>query len=249
MVRWTLPARARKAAETLLADLQALFGARLESLAVHGAWVQPEGAAEPQLDDDEPIHSLALVRALAFDDLSACADRAERWDGLGLAIPLLLSRDEFVSSLDAFPLEFGDILARHVTLAGHDPFDGVAVAPADLRRACEVQAKSHLIHLREGFLEAGGRPEEVARLIRHSASSFATLLASLARLEGLDPSSTTDLAGFAADRLGLSASLVRRVLGTGHLPHDEALQLYAPYHDAVSQLATHVDRWRGPAAP
>ena len=60
------------------------------------------------------------------------------------------------------------------------------VTPADVRRALEVQAKSHLIHLREGFLETGGHAREVARLIHGSIGSFATLLINLADLDRAD---------------------------------------------------------------
>ena len=56
-------------------------------------------------------------------------------------------------SLDAFPLEFGAILADHAVVSGASPFDGLTVDAADLRRACEVQARSHLLHLREGYIE------------------------------------------------------------------------------------------------
>ena len=36
---------------------------------------------------------------------------------------------------------------------------------ADLRRACEVQARSHLLHLREGYLETRGRADALSDLI------------------------------------------------------------------------------------
>ena len=65
--------------------------------------------------------------------------------------PLLLAANELERSLDAFPREFGAILADHLVVAGSNPFDGLRVDPADVRRACEVQTRSHLLHLREGF--------------------------------------------------------------------------------------------------
>jgi hypothetical protein len=247
MVRWVLAADRRDDVALLQADLASLFGPRLESLVVYGTWVMPaDGGSAPS--PDTAINTLALVRALSFADLSGCAERAVRWEGAGLAMPLLLSREEFLSSLDAFPLEFGDIMARHVTLSGADPFEGGSVRAEDLRRACEVQAKSHLIHLREGFLEAGGRPEEVERLIAESAPSFATLLTNLARLDGTEAPDLGALARYAHERLGVSAALVERVLRTDRRrTADETLQIYAPYHDAVSLIALRVDRWKDPA--
>jgi hypothetical protein len=249
MVRWVIASAVERTADSLKSDLAGLFGPRLESLAIYGPWVRPATASAAELPPaGTPLHALALVRALAFADLAGCAERAARWEALGLAMPLLLSREEFLSSLDAFPLEFGDIMARHVTIAGADPFEQSRVPSEDLRRACEVQAKSHLIHLREGFLEAGGRPDEVDRLIAESAPSFATLLTNLARLDGEEAPDAAALARYAHDRLGVSATLVERVLRTGRpRAGDETLQLYAPYHDAVSLIALRVDRWKDPA--
>ena len=63
---------------------------------------------------------------------------------------------------------------------------GLDVDPADLRRACEVQARSHLLHLREGFLETRGQRRRARRCsIVRSAAPFAALLTSVARLQGL----------------------------------------------------------------
>jgi hypothetical protein len=251
---WALGSAASAAANLLADDLTAQFGTRLESLVAYGRWVQPADASDgpgpaARPHGDAPLHTLALVSNLAFADLASCADRAERWAGHGLVMPLLLTRDEFVSALDAFPIEFGDIIDRHVTVIGRDPFAGVRVKHEDLRRACEVQARSHLIHLREGFLEAGGRPEEVGRLIGKSVASFGSLLANLARLQASDGTSIDALSRFAETRLGISASLVRTLLGlTRPLPPDEALQLYPPYHDASAHIAARVDRWKGPAS-
>ena len=68
----------------------------------------------------------------------------------------MLAADEFARSLDAFPFEFSAILADHAVVSGKNPFEGLRVEPADLRRACEVQARGHLLHLRQGYMETRG---------------------------------------------------------------------------------------------
>ena len=70
-----------------------------------------------------------------------------------MATPLIVPADEFRRSLDAFPLEYGEIVRAHARVFGDDPFDGIPLAPEDLRRACETQVKGHLLHLREEFIE------------------------------------------------------------------------------------------------
>jgi hypothetical protein len=196
---------------------------------------------------DATIHTLALVDTLGYADLAACAQRLDAWESLHLAMPLFLSPDEFSSSLDVFPLEYGAIISSHLALVGDDPFSGIAVQRDDVRRACEVQAKSHVIHLREGFLQAGGSGLKVSRLIAHSISSFHTLLTNLALLDRQDASTMDALARYAESHAGLSASLVSRLLTLPErdpLTADEAMQWYPPYLDASEALARFVDGWK-----
>ena len=102
-----LSAKEQSAAETLAADLQRVFGARLESLIAYGV----AGAAH----DDEPLHTLALVERLTFDDLAALAPQADRWHRIGMAVPLLLQLWMFATPilypLSAVPAQLRDIYA------------------------------------------------------------------------------------------------------------------------------------------
>src|SRR5204862_1473469 len=112
-----------------------------------------------------PIHTLAVVESLTSDDLRACSGRVKGWHDAGLATPLVLAGHEFDRSLDVFPLEFGAILADHTIVSGANPFQQLTVDAADFRRAVEVQARSHLVHLREGYIETGRRGDALAGLI------------------------------------------------------------------------------------
>jgi hypothetical protein len=256
-----------RALSALRSDLEQVFGPRLVSLVLYGRHVPATegpstgspstggpstgspstGSTAPPPGPEVSIHTLALVEAPGYADLAACAARRDAWEAAHLAMPLLLSPDEFSSSLDVFPLEYGAIIASHVAIAGDDPFRDVAVRREDVRRACEVQAKSHLIHLREGFLQAGGHGTKVARLIAHSIDSFHTLLTNLARLDRHDGATTDALAQYAGLRVGLSAPLVTRLLTLPErapLSADEAMQWYPPYLDAAGTLARFVDAWK-----
>jgi hypothetical protein len=226
----------RKALEALAADLERVFGGRLQSLVAYG--LDQPGA------EDGPLHTLALVERLTLDDLSACVPTVIQWRRNGLAVPLLLEREEFNRTLDVFPLEYGDIIARHVVIKGADPFAGVTVPPADLRRAIELQAKSHLIHLREGFLETGGDPQAVARMIAASAPAFRTLLVNIARLAGDDEE---DVAEAAERHIGISSSVVRDVVSAGSGASStivEPTALLTRYIAAVERIWEFVDTWR-----
>jgi bifunctional DNA-binding transcriptional regulator/antitoxin component of YhaV-PrlF toxin-antitoxin module len=235
----SLTAGQRGALGGLGADLRRVFGARLLSLAAYG------------LDAPAPasrlIYTLALVDRLSFEDLVRCAPLAADWRRRSLAVPLILERDEFLRTLDVFPLEYGDIIASHVVVAGSDPFATARVIPADVRRACELSAKSHLIHLREAFMESGADPQAVGRLIAASAPAFSTLLRNIARLADDDDS---DLAATAERQIGIPASVVREVMGAGAGTQStiaEPTVLLSRYIAAAERVWEYVDTWRARA--
>jgi len=232
----SLSAEERTALDGLAADLKRVFGSRLYAVVAYGL---DAPAAPPRF-----VHSLALVDRLTFDDLAACLPLAAGWRRRLLSVPLILEREEFLRTLDVFPLEYGDIIAHHVRIAGDDPFGAARVSPADLRRACELGAKSHLIHLREGFLETGGDSQAVARLIAASAPAFRALLANIARLADDDDD---DVAATAERQIGVPAPVVREVLSAGAGTYSsiaEPTALLSRYVAAVEQVWEYVDTWR-----
>jgi hypothetical protein len=95
---------------------------------------------------------------------------------------LLLER-ELPRALDAFPLELSEIIATRRLLAGTDLLAPLSVSAEDLRRACETHARGHLLHLREGYIEAAGDKKAIARLVAASALPFRALVANAARLD------------------------------------------------------------------
>lgn len=229
----------RPAAESLVRDLRTVFGDRLRSVVVYGRHL--DGAV------DAPLTCLALVTGLSASDLDGCASLAPRWQRDRIAVPLILPEEEFRRSLDAFPLEYGEIIRAHERVHGNDPFEGVTIARDDLRRACETQIKSHLVHLREGYISAGAHPGRVAEMVTASAAAFAALLRSVARLAGLEVRDRAEATREGARAAGLSDGLVRDIIALEHpsgmAPADPA-RLFPEYLAAVEQLARTVDTWR-----
>ena len=212
------------AVRTLDRELRDIFGTRLHSLVAYAA---------ADANDAAPTATMAIIDNLSADDLKACAGRVAGWHEAGVATPLLLEAEEFDRSLDVFPFEFGAILADHALVSGRNPFDGLRVDPADLRRACEVQARSHLLHLREGFVETGGRGDALVELVGRSASPLAALLRS-ARL--LNHHSVAE----AADDPTLAK--VAKLRTAGALSSDDARRLFPEYLEGVERLTRAIDR-------
>jgi hypothetical protein len=240
----SLSADQHAASEALAADLRRIFGARLRSLVAYGLM---ETSAR---DHDGLLRTLAILEQYSFDDLRQCAPHTDAWRRRGLAVPLLLTDHEFMRTLDVFPLEYGNIIASHVVITGDEPFANAHVSAADRRRGCEHQAKSHLVHLREGFLETGGDARDVAALIAASAPAFRSLLLNLAQLDLDRPNAAVlhdhELAAVTEQTIGVPGVLVTEILtspatlGTVADP----MALLSRYIDASERIWAFVDRLR-----
>src|SRR5207253_6609037 len=131
---------------------------------------------------------------------------------------------------------------------------GISIPIEDMRRATEGQAKSHLIHLREAFLESHGETTRIARLIASSAAPLRALLTNITRLTdsaaGTMAAATPSdeaLAKMAEARLGVSPTLVREILASsrgGHSTIADPSALLAHYIDVARKIWEYVDRWR-----
>jgi hypothetical protein len=219
----------RRAFDHLAADLTRIFGPRLVALVAFG-----------------PSASVAFASTLTADDLDACAALVESWHRERLAPPLVMTPDEFRRSLDTFPLEYAAILESHVVVAGRDPFAGATVERDDIRRACEVQARGLLIHLRQGWLEAAGHANHQAELVQHAAAPLRRLLAHVAGLEGAQAHTAADVTTFGVERLGLPGDLLKAVLALETAPESaHAVVKRLPELLATAErLWQFVDAWR-----
>jgi hypothetical protein len=152
-------------------QLKQIFGDRLKMFAAFG----------------DTFHSCAVVQSLTIDDLDRCATHSARWNKAGIETPLLIVEAELRRALDAFPLELAEIIATRRVLDGLDLFAEILVPKQELRRACEVQARGHVVHLREGYIEAAGDAKAVAKLVSAAIPPFRALVKNVARLDGISP--------------------------------------------------------------
>jgi len=220
-----------EAIDKLRRDLEVVLGPRLLALIVYEA----HGAL---------VHTLVVTERLDSEDLARLAPLAAGWEKAGLALPLFFGQSELARSLDAFPLEFAQILARYRVVAGNDLLAGMSVQKDDLRRACEAQVKSHLVHLREGYLQAAGKRPEIARLVTASTVPLRALLVNIARLHGVHTVASDELSAFLEGRLQLPAAGLRPVLALSDKAGGvEAASLFPGYVAAMERLAQLVDEW------
>lgn len=228
MASLTLSTTAHRAFERLAHDLGRVFGDRLTAVVA----TSPSAAA-------------VFVDAITADDLEACASLTQVWHREGLDTPVLLTPDEIQRSLDSFPLEYQALLDRHVVIMGDPNLSTWRLSPDDIRRACEVQARGHLIHLRQGWLASGSHHHDRAVLIARSAPALRALLSSIAHLMDARADGHADLPAVAA-KMGLPKDLVEQVLATETAPEaaDALVARLPDYLAAAERLWVFIDEWR-----
>jgi hypothetical protein len=157
--------------DSLAAQLKEIFGERLRMVAAFG----------------DAAGTCVVVQSLTIHDLDRCAAQAAKSKSPEVETPLFFVESELRRALDAFPLELSEIIATRRVVAGVDMFLDIEVPRQDLRRACEVQARGHVLHLREGYIESGGDTKAIAKLLSAAVPPFRALVKNVARLEGISP--------------------------------------------------------------
>ncbi|HEY6090698.1 MAG TPA: hypothetical protein VIV83_01765 [Gemmatimonadales bacterium] len=214
---------ARMTLDDFASQLRAALGDDLVSLLLYGS-----AARDPAAGTREPdaANTLLIVRSVArlFDRI---AEPAQAWTKAGHPAPLVMTEQEWRDSVDAFPIEYEDIRATHRVLAGKDPWPGIRVRPEDARRQLEHELMGKLMHLRQAYAAAWGKPKRLAEIVRTTRAGFLTMLRAVLRLADRPVPADEALVRDAAVLIGFA---------------ETGLAEPAAYLDAVSRTADYVNR-------
>jgi hypothetical protein len=219
---------ARMSLDDFSAQLTHALGARLGTLLLYGSAAR-SGASKTAAAPG--MNTLLIVAGDgAADDalLSTLAEPVRAWVAAGHPPPLILTGREWRESADAFPIEYEDIREAHRVLAGGDPWPGITVARDHVRRQLEHELKGKLMHLRQAYAAAWGRPKQLAEIVRETRPGFLAMLRAALRLAGRVPPAEPEALVRAAGIL------------IGFAP--EALTEPAAYLSAVTRTAEYVNR-------
>ena len=242
---------AKMTLDELVRQLRAAYGERLASVVLYGS--AAGGDHIPNRSDYNVVVLLAPLDGKGFDASTAVAASAvaRAWREAGNPPPLTLTLEEWRRSADIFPMEYADILERNRVLHGPPPFEGISVAPADLRLELEQQVMGKLLQLRQGALLAGTDAKRQTELVSASLSTMMVLFRAVLRLHGERPPADNVAT---ATRVGTLAGFdpapfvqaVRHVHGEMRLSTSEAGQVLGGYLTAIEHLSRHLDRFAAP---
>jgi len=140
--------------------------------------------------DKSGVNLLVLVRTLDMDVLDRVAG-AMPARGRPRMDPLILAESQMRTSLDAFSIEWTEIVEMHLLLDGEDVLATLIVPRDNLRLQCEHELRTKLLSLRQAYLQSRDDASGLEVVLRSAATSFATLFRTLLRLGGETPANGT----------------------------------------------------------
>ncbi len=166
------------ALEIVLADLRRLYGDNLRAVCLYGS-----GATADFVPGRSNWNLLVVLERLGLEELRRVIPSLPRWARHGIVPPLFETWGGLRRSNELFPLEQLELQSRHRLLFGEDPFDGLVLDRASIRRQCEQELHGKLIHLRQGFLEVGSDIKRLQTLLDRVIPALLPLLRGLLYLK------------------------------------------------------------------
>jgi hypothetical protein len=229
--------------EELVSQLRKAWGEALRAVVLYGS-----AAAGEHIRARSDYNVLVIADSITPQHLRAAGAVASAWGESGNPPPLTLTTAEWRGSADIFPMEYSDILERHRVLYGQPPFDGISVAPHDLRLELEEQAMGKLLRLRQGVMAAHGDGRLQLELLESSLSTLMVIFRAVSRLHGSVPSTDNEALGRdIAQRAGFPAEpfvrVVQHVRGDERITRAEAEAVLEGYLSGMERLVAHLDRF------
>jgi hypothetical protein len=237
-----LPDDTQKLLQAYVKDVKGRLGDQLEGMLLYGSAIRGEF-----LPGRSNLNILLLVSSYDSALLKQYGSLHRQWSKEQIVVPLFLTEEELRTSAAVFPLEFLEIQEQHRVLGGRDPFIGFHVKTDQLREAVVQGLTSHLLRLRQRYVEGGGSDDATMILLPLSITSTLPLLRGVQRLLGRPVLSQSDAVikdvaeQLTLDLQGLLDALLLKRGQISPGPH-EVPRLFDRYLRAATVLTRAVER-------
>jgi len=231
--------------QELVQRLQAACGHNLVSVVLYGS-----AAREEFHEQYSDVNVLAIFRDLGAASLSAIAPVLRWWTHEEkFTPPLVMTEVELRESADVFAIELFDIQSTHKTLFGEDVVSAIHV-PMNLHRVeVEHELRTILLRLRQHWLLAPGKEDELRSVLAKSISSVMTLFRHALITAGKSPADgKAKVLEQAGEVFGFDARPLQTILELRANPQHPA-SVGEEYHACMSaigrvahELDTHVPK-------
>ncbi len=224
---------------TLLRDV---LGETLESVILYGSFLKE--TFTPGASD---VNVLVVVGEGHEPALREVGRQGRRLLRTHKITPLFLTRREFATSADVFPMEYLDIVETHKVLLGPDVTADLDISRTNLRHEVEHQLRGSLVSLRQLAI-AAGRPRPFRKLLLRRRleewyGSLAAILRGMLRLHDVTaiPHGAEDLVREVNRAVGLEPGPILQLLACRQGECPDAVQLTDALLERLAKLVEIVD--------
>jgi len=136
------------------------------------------------------INVLVILQKVSAAQLSLLGKTAKTLLRKYRISPLIMTREEFATASDVFPLEYCDVLEANEVVYGNEEIIRITVGKENLRLQLEEKLRGAVGDIRGMLIQAGGNEKPIEKFILGLHSFGALLFRGLLRLKG---KSVTDL--------------------------------------------------------
>jgi hypothetical protein len=173
-----LPALVARVLDEFVADARTALGETLQSIVLFGS------AAENRIRATSDVNVAIVLAAYDAARMDALRPGIERAHAAVRLEVLWLLGTELTAAAEAFAVKFTDIVRRHRTLHGPDPFAALVVSrQATIARLRQVLL-NQLLRMRAAYAVDGGREERLALRVADAAGPLRVSAAEILELEG-----------------------------------------------------------------
>jgi hypothetical protein len=237
----TLDEKTKKIIDEFLEDIKKGFDKDLQSVILYGPAARGE-----KVTGRPSNHFLVTVKDNTPSALAPCSAFIKKWAKNNIPVPLFLTPEYILDSLDTFPLEFMEMKSSYMIVFGEDVLETVTFKDCDVRSECEREIKGKLLHLRAEYLLHRNDQKELIDLIHRSLSTFRLVFAGALYLKKCDiPEKTGELLAAINREFGIDSGLLTKLYGISHggIKPDpaETDNLFDLYVEELDKLSNSLD--------
>ncbi|MCL2294103.1 MAG: nucleotidyltransferase domain-containing protein [Spirochaetes bacterium] len=105
---------------------------------------------------------------------------------------LILTTEEFISSVDVFPMEYYDIHDRHIVICGETIAGKLKLTSCNLRHELEERLRGFSNYFRQAVIQSGGSQRFLKHNIKTAPGMIKTIMRAALRLKGAEVKNLTD---------------------------------------------------------
>lgn len=228
--------------EEITKDYQAVYGKELNAILLYGS-----AASGNYIRKKSDINFLIVLTDEGIGQLQKSFKTVEKWYKRKVSTPLFLTESYISSSLDSFPIEFLNMQKSYQVVFGEDVLQGLDFDKHHLRLQCEKELKGKLLHLRQGFLESGGKTKNLTVIIGRSLTAFISIFRALLYLKDKGVAGELrNIISLVSQEFGIDeqtfVTLLKIKEGTEKLSSKALSALFENYIREIRKLANTVDQ-------